>query len=88
MLEEHDVIRLKRTIPEIPVPAGSLGTIVYVHYADPPGYMVEFSNALGANGLDANWLDTDVYPVGADDLELVWREGHWYVSDLKPPGNI
>jgi uncharacterized protein DUF4926 len=89
MLKEPDVVRLKRTIPEIPVPAGSLGTIVYVHHADPPGYLVEFPDAVGANGLDANGEDTlGVYSVDAADLELVWREGHWYVADLKPPGNI
>ena len=89
MFEEHDVVILKRTIPEIPVPAGSVGTIVYVHHAEPAGYLVEFPDALGANGLDANGEDTlGVYPVDDADLELVWREGHWYVPDLKPPGNI
>jgi len=69
MFELHDVVILKRTIPEIPVPAGSAGTIVHVHHADPLAYLVEFPDALGANGLDANGLDTlGVYPVHAANL--------------------
>ena len=31
MFELHDVVILKRTMPEVPVPAGSEGTIVHVH---------------------------------------------------------
>jgi hypothetical protein len=89
MFKEPDVVRLKRTIPEIPVPVGSVGTIVSVDHADIPPYLVEFPDALGADGLDANGKDTlGVYPVDAADLELVWRDGHWYVSDLKRPENI
>ena len=69
MFELHDVVILKRTVPEVPVPAGSEGTIVHVHHADPLAYLVEFPDALGANGLDANGLDTlGVYSVHAADL--------------------
>ena len=69
MFELHDVVILKRTIPEIPVPAGSVGTIVHVHHADPLAYLVEFPDALGADGLDANGLDSlGVYPARASDL--------------------
>jgi hypothetical protein len=70
MFELHDVVILKQAIPGIPVPAGSEGTIVHVHYADPRAYLVEFPGALGANGLDANGQDTlGVYPADAADLE-------------------
>ena len=64
MFELHDVVVLKRTIPEIPVPVGSVGTIVHVNHADPLAYLVEFPDALGANGLDT----LGVYPVHAADL--------------------
>jgi Domain of unknown function (DUF4926) len=70
MFELHDVVKLKRAIPEIPVRVGSSGTIVLVHDAVPPAYEVEFPDALGANGLDANGQDTlGVYTVHAADLE-------------------
>ena len=70
MFELHDVVILKRTIHGIPVPVGSVGTIVHVHHADPLDYLVEFPDALGADGLDANGLDTmGVYAVHAADLE-------------------
>jgi len=53
----------------IPLPAGTVGTIVDVLAADPPAYLVEFPDALGANGLDANGKDTaGVYLVHAADL--------------------
>jgi|SRR5215470_3962357 len=70
MFELHDVVILRRTISEIPVPAGSVGTIVHVHHADPLAYLVEFPDALDDNGLDANGQETlGVYPVHAADLE-------------------
>lgn len=70
MFELHDVVILKRAIPEVPVPAGSVGTIVHVHHADPRGYLVEFPDAVDAHGRDANGQDTlGVYPVHAADLE-------------------
>jgi hypothetical protein len=70
MFELYDVVILKRTISGIPVPAGSQGTIVHVHHADPLKYLVEFPDAVDACGGDANGQDTlGVYPVHADDLE-------------------
>jgi hypothetical protein len=70
MFEEHDVVKLKRTIPGIPVPVGSQGTIVHVHYADPLKYLVEFPDAVDAYGRDADGQDTlGVYTVHAADLE-------------------
>jgi Domain of unknown function (DUF4926) len=69
MFELHDVVILKRAIPEIPVRVGSEGVIVYVHPGDPLKYLVEFSSAVDAYGRDANGQDTlGVYPVHADDL--------------------
>ena len=70
MFELYDVVKLKRAIPEIPVPAGSSGTIVIVHDAHPPAYEVEFPDAVDANGVDANGLESlGVYTVRAADLE-------------------
>jgi len=82
MFELHDVVILKRTMPEVPVPAGSEGTIVHVHHADPLAYLVEFPDALGANGLDANGRDTlGVYSVHAADL--VEGDNSW--KDVRVP---
>jgi len=70
MFELYDVVRLKRAIPEIPLPAGSSGTIVIVHDAHPPAYEVEFPDAVDADGVDANGLQSlGVYTVHAADLE-------------------
>jgi Domain of unknown function (DUF4926) len=70
MFALYDVVILKRKLPEIPVPAGSQGTIVHVHDADPLKYLVEFPDAVDAYGRDANGQDTlGVYPVDAADLE-------------------
>ena len=70
MYELFDIVKLKRAIPGIPLPVGSVGTIVHVHSAEPLKYLVEFLDALGANGLDADGQDTlGVYPAHADDLE-------------------
>ena len=70
MFELHDLVILKQKKPEIPVPVGSVGTIVHVHHADPLKYLVEFSDAVDAKGWDANGQRTlGVYPVHATDLE-------------------
>ena len=61
MLNEYDVVRLKRTVPEVPLPQGSKGTVVYVYPADPPGYEVEFIDEAG------NTLG--IYTVSGNDLE-------------------
>ena len=80
MFELFDVVKLKRTIPEIPLAAGSEGTIVHVHDANPPAYEVEFPDAVDMpSGLDTLGLHT----VHAADLDLVWRHGHLDVSDSK-----
>jgi hypothetical protein len=66
MFELYDVVKLKRKIPEIPLPAGSSGTIVQVYDAHPPAYEVEFPDAVDMPG----GLDTlGLYTVCADDLE-------------------
>lgn len=78
MLKEYDVIRLKRTTPEIPLPVGTTGTVLIVHAADPPAYEVEFMDGEDSLG---------VHTAYADDLDLIWRDGHWYVSDPKRLGN-
>jgi hypothetical protein len=62
VLEEYDVIRLKRTTPEIPLPVGTTGTVLIVHAADPPAYLVEFMD--GAESLGC-------YTAYADDLDPV-----------------
>jgi hypothetical protein len=74
MFDLFDVVKLKRTIPEIPLPAGAEGTIVHVHDADPPAYEVEFPEAVDMpSGLDT----LGVYTVGIDDLvegDYSWKD--------------
>ena len=70
MFELYDVVKLKRAMPGVPVPVGSQGTIVIVHDADPPAYMVEFPDAVDRYGRDTNGKETlGVYDVLASDLE-------------------
>ena len=61
-MKELDVVRLKRTVPTVPVPAGSIGTIVVDFYASPPAHEVEFL-------VDGHSIGT--YAIGENDLELV-----------------
>jgi hypothetical protein len=43
MFKEHEYVALKNTVPGMPLPAGSKGTIVIVHPVNPPAYLVEFT---------------------------------------------
>jgi len=61
MLNEYDVVRLKRTVAEAPLPQGTRGTIVHVYPADPPGYEVEFVDEAGNT--------VGIYTVSGSDLE-------------------
>ena len=62
MMNEYDVVRLKRTVPEVPLPQGTRGTIVHVYPADPTGYEVEFVDEAGKT--------LGIYTVSVNDLEL------------------
>jgi hypothetical protein len=63
MIEEYAVIRLKRVVSTIPLPAGTIGTILIVYAGDPPAYEVEFDTDAGKS------LGT--YTVNEADLEEV-----------------
>jgi len=62
MLNEYDVVRLKRSSPAVPLPPGTKGAVVHVYPADPPGYEVEFVDEAGKT--------LGVYTVPGADLEL------------------
>ena len=62
MLNEHDVVHLKRTVPEVHLPQGTRGTIVHVYPGDPPGYEVEFVDEAGKT--------LGIYTVSVNDLEV------------------
>lgn len=72
MFHEHDVVILKKNLSGVgglqratTVPAGSQGTIVFVHGADGQAYEVEF--------FDQNNKTIDVFTVvGDENLELKW----------------
>ena len=46
-LQEYDVVRLRRPLPQHKLPEGAIGAIVMV-FNDPPGYEVEFCDKNGA----------------------------------------
>jgi hypothetical protein len=60
MFREYDVVKLKRTTSDIPLPEGARGTVLIVHDANPPAYEVEFMD--GADSLG-------VYTASDADLE-------------------
>jgi hypothetical protein len=64
MFQEYDVVTLKRAVPDVPVPAGAAGTVLHVHDATPPVYVVEFAGEGGKP------LGGDVFDIKHDDLEL------------------
>lgn len=47
MFNDLDPVVLRRSNPNIPLPVGSAGTIVYVYDAHPPVYEVEFTDRKG-----------------------------------------
>lgn len=47
MFDELDSVVLRRSNPNIPLPVGSVGTIVYVCDAHPRVYEVEFTDRKG-----------------------------------------
>ena len=59
--EEYDVVALVRSVPDVPVPVGTQGTILMVYDAEPPVYCVEFS-------------DGTPYPVGGDVFDISHRD--------------
>ncbi len=46
MLNEYDVVRLKRDMPSVNLTAGAIGTIlmIYPRLSGPPAYEVEFTD--------------------------------------------
>jgi hypothetical protein len=46
ILQEYDVVRLRRSLPEHHLSEGAIGAIVLV-FADPPAYEVEFCDKEG-----------------------------------------
>jgi hypothetical protein len=74
MFELHDVVKLKRTTREIPLPVGSVGTIVYVHDADPPAYEVEFPDGRDMPGrLDRLGLFT-AHAADLEEGDNSWKD--------------
>jgi hypothetical protein len=64
MFQEYDVVTLKRTLANVPIPVGAEGTVLLVHDATPPVYVVEFAGNAGKP------LGGDVFDIQHDDLEL------------------
>jgi len=63
MIEEYAIVCLKRVVPTIPLPVGTIGTILIVHPCNPPAYEVEFVDGAGKS--------VGTYTVDEADLEEV-----------------
>jgi hypothetical protein len=61
MLQEYDIVCLKRTVSSIPLPPATKGTVLIVYPSNPPAYEVEFVDVTGKS------LGT--YTVEEDNLE-------------------
>ncbi|RZS53019.1 DUF4926 domain-containing protein [Sphaerotilus mobilis] len=64
MLEELDVVRVKRAMPTAGIAIGAEGTIVHALTEPSTAYLVEFTDAEGRT------LATEVFQ--PEDLEQVW----------------
>jgi hypothetical protein len=47
MFEEYDVVSLRSKIDDVPLPAGTMGTVLLVYPDKGPTYYVEFTDELG-----------------------------------------
>jgi uncharacterized protein DUF4926 len=72
MIEELAMVRLKRAIPNIDIPVGSIGSVLMVHADNPPGYEVEFSDNEG-NVLYDTKTDEFVFTLEDEDIEPISR---------------
>lgn len=70
MIEELSIVRLKRAIPNMDIPVGSVGTVLMVHADNPRGYEVEFSDSEG-NVLYDTKTDEFVFTLEDDDIEPI-----------------
>lgn len=83
---EGDTVRLRRSLPELGLPAGSQGTVIvdYAKYTDsdePRDYGVEFSGANGATDLFENLSANDVEVVSRPSYDATLRESSRPASD-------
>jgi hypothetical protein len=70
MIEELNMVRLKKAIPNMDIPIGSIGIVLMVHADNPPGYEVEFSDSEG-NVLYDTKTDEFVFTLEDDDIEPI-----------------
>ena len=61
-IQEYDVVRLRRALPEHQLPEGSIGAVVMI-YRDPPAYEVEFCDSDGVTIALATLSETDLEKV-------------------------
>lgn len=77
-VEDLDVVRLLRPLPEHNLPVGAKGTVVF----DPPdrgahpAYLVEFA--------DSDGVTQALVTVREEDLEVVWRLGVGWLPGFGP----
>jgi len=65
MLQEYEVVSLRRVVPSIPVPPGVKGTVLIVYDSNPSAYEVEF--------MDESGKSLGTYTVEEADLDATGR---------------
>ncbi len=69
MFDEYDTFILARSIPQQPIPVGSIGVVLMVFHGEKPQYEVEFLDGKGRN------LGTSpTHTIGEDCMEPYKRE--------------
>lgn len=63
-IEEYDVVRLRRPLPEYKLAAGAVGAVVMVH-DDPRAYEVEFCDEQGVTLALLTLREEDIEPATA-----------------------
>jgi Domain of unknown function (DUF4926) len=75
MFNEYDVIKTRKRLNS-KVPEGSLGTVLIVHEAKPPAYIIEFMDKT------VDFPTTlDVLTVREDDIRELTEAEHQYLAE-------
>jgi hypothetical protein len=69
-MQEYDIVRLKKSLPDADIPIGSRGTIVMLYDGEPSAYEVEFLDADG-NTLCDSKSDIPTFTTDDEHIEKV-----------------
>jgi len=70
MINEHDCVILTQDLPQVPLVAGDIGTVVHIH-RNGAGYEVEFMTLAGETVAVVTLLPPQLRPIARRDLAHV-----------------